>query len=253
MFKLKKLSHKYLILGLSIFTVTGIAGRYWWSEQVTAQSLTIPQVETTDAVLNDQKISDFVKSGYEFAVKLYGQPRIPVNTVNLRLHTSAMTSLNDANQGIFTIYLGRRPNEYSFYGQLAHEVAHLLNARLFDCYAEGLGSLFAERMLLKNGLDWSGWVNYYKQGGDPMYAATYFMMKDVSEAAGAANMKKLLSFAVKKPGAETMYIDINAWLNSMSADSKEAVAEAINQNSAQVQAGLAKQHQGLLTCEQPKN
>jgi hypothetical protein len=253
MFNLKKSSHKYFLLGLSVLTVTAVAGRYWWSEQVTAQLLPDPQVQTTDAVLKDQKITDFVKSGYEFAVKLYGQPRVPVNTVNLRLHSSAMTALNDASQGIFTIYLGRRPNEYSFHGQLAHEVAHLLNARLFDCYAEGLGSLFAERMLLKNGLDWSGWVNYYKQGGDPMYAATYFMMKDVSEAAGAANMKKLLSFAVKKPGADTMYIDINAWLNSMSGDSKEAVKEAINQNFTKVQAGLAQQHQGLLTCEQPKN
>ncbi|MGL6282669.1 MAG: hypothetical protein ACRC2J_09715, partial [Microcoleaceae cyanobacterium] len=127
MFKLKKSSHKYFLLGLSVLTVTGLSGCYWWSEQVTAQSLTVPQVQTTDATLNDQKITDFVKSGYEFAVKLYGQPRVPVNTVNLRLHSSAMTALNDASQGIFTIYLGRRPNEYSFHGQLAHEVAHLLN------------------------------------------------------------------------------------------------------------------------------
>ncbi len=104
-------------------------------QEVSAQFISSPQIKALDANFNNPKISSFVQSGFNYSQQLYGQPRIAVKKVNLNLNTTPLTSLENENQGEFTIYLSRKTSEYAFHGQLSHEIFHLLNAQLLDCYA----------------------------------------------------------------------------------------------------------------------
>ena len=134
----------------------------------------------------------------------------------------AFTNITDAQKGFFTIFLSRRKDEYAFYGQLAHEIPHLLNARLYDAYAEGLNTVFAEKMLKQNDMDWSGWEEYYRKHNDPFYAATYLMMKDVAVVAGADSIRTLLQHAKVEPiDPQRMYIDIDAWISTLACANKD--------------------------------
>lgn len=219
--------------------------------KVSAQFLSSPQIKALDANFNNPEISSFVQSGFNYSQQLYGQPRIPVKKVNLNLNTTPLTSLENANKGEFTIYLSRKPSEYAFHGQLAHEIFHLLNAQLLDCYAEGLATFFAEKMLTRNNLNWSGWEQYFQQGSEPFYGLTYLMMKEVSETAGAANMSRLLDFVVdSNSDKQWMRIDIDGWLSSMSDYVKIEVGKVINKHINQVQKVVESNNQ-IFSCFKP--
>lgn len=221
------------------------------SQKVSAQFLDSPEVKALDNNLNNSSISSFIKSGFNYSQQLYGKPRIAVKKINLRLHTTPLASLDNANKGEFTIYLSRKPSEYSFYGQLGHEIFHLLNAQLLDCYAEGMATVFAEKILTRNDLDWSGWETYFQQGYEPFYALTYSMMKEVSETAGSANMSRLLDFAIdNKADKKWMHIDINRWLSSMSDYVKIEVEKVINQYIYEVKP-VVESKNNMYTCLAP--
>ena len=221
-------------------------------QQVPAQLIPSPQIEALDASLNNSSIYDFVESGFNYSQQLYGEPRIPVKKVNLRLHTTPLTSLDNANKGEFTIYLSRKPSEYAFHGQLAHEIAHLLNAQLLDCYAEGLATVFSEKMLNNQNLDWSGWETYYQQGNEPFYGLTYSMMKEVTEVAGSANMRRILDFAVdNNASTKWMHIDINGWLSSMSDYTKTEVTKVIDKYISQVKR-VVESKNNMYICIEPR-
>lgn len=220
--------------------------------KVFAQLIPSPQIESLDANLNNSSVYSFVESGFNYSQQLYGPPKIPVKKVNLRLHTTALTALDNPTKGEFTVYLSRKPSEYAFHGQLAHEIAHLLNAQLLDCYAEGLATVFSEKMLDRQNLDWSRWETYYEQGNEPFYGLTYSMMKEISETAGAENMRRLLQFAIYNDASKRwMYIDINGWLSSMSDYTKTEVKKVINQHITQVKGAVVSQNK-MLTCIEPQ-
>ncbi|NEP40236.1 MAG: hypothetical protein F6K35_13765, partial [Okeania sp. SIO2H7] len=121
-------------------------------QKVSAQFISSPEVNALDDSLNNVSISYFVQSVFNYSQQLYGEPRIAVKKVNLRLHTSPLASLDNANQGEFTIYLSRKPSEYAFHGPLSHEIFHLLHSQLLDCYVEGLATVFAEKVLTRKDL-----------------------------------------------------------------------------------------------------
>ncbi|NES68937.1 MAG: hypothetical protein F6K24_28750 [Okeania sp. SIO2D1] len=220
-------------------------------QKVSAQFISSPEVNALDDSLNNVSISSFVQSVFNYSQQLYGEPRIAVKKVNLRLHTSPLASLDNANQGEFTIYLSRKPSEYAFHGQLSHEIFHLLNAQLLDCYVEGMATVFAEKILTRNNLDWSGWETYFQKGSEPFYSLTYSMMKEVSETAGSANMSRLLDFAVNnKANKKWMYIDIDGWLSSMSDYVKIEVEKVINKYIYQVKPVVGSKN-NMYTCLAP--
>ncbi|NEQ37892.1 MAG: hypothetical protein F6K40_17150 [Okeania sp. SIO3I5] len=220
-------------------------------QKVSAQFIDSPEITALNASFNNPQIYSFVESGFNYTQQLYGKPRIPVKKVNLNLNTTALTSLDNANQGEFTIYLSRKSSEYAFHGQLAHEIFHLLNAQLLDCYAEGLATFFAEKMLTRNNLNWSGWEQYFKQGSEPFYGLSYFMMKEVSETAGATNISRFLDFVVyNNSSKQWMHIDIDGWLSSMSDDVKIEVEKVINKNITQLQQ-VTKSNNQMYTCLEP--
>ena len=220
-------------------------------QKVSAQLILSPEINALDASFNKPKIYSFVESGFNYSQQLYGKPRIPVKKVNLNLNTTPLTSLDNANQGEFTIYLNRKPSEYAFHGQLAHEIFHLLNAQLLDSYAEGLATLFAEKLLTRNNLNWSGWEEYFQQGFEPFYGLSYFMMKEVSDTAGETNMSRLLEFVVYNNSMKKwMHINISEWLSSMSDNVKIEVEEVINKHITQVQQVTESNNQ-MYSCLEP--
>ena len=221
--------------------------------QVFAQLISSPQIESLDANLNSPNIYSFVESGFNYAQQLYGQPKIPVRKINLRLYTTPLTSLDNANTGEFTIYLSRKQSEYAFHGQLAHEIAHLLNAQLRDCYAEGLATAFAEKMLQRKNLDWNGWETYFKQGNEPFYGLTYSMIKAITETAGSANIRSLLNFAVynNNSNQNLMHINIDGWLSSMSEYTQFEVKKIINQRINEVKK-VVESKNNMFTCMKPR-
>ena len=190
--------------------------------------------------LDDVETQAFLQQGLAYAIELYGAPRIPVNRVWLRFRPSQpFTNITDAQEGFFTIFLSRSKDEYAFYGQLAHEIPHLLNAYLYDAYAEGLNTVFAEKMLRRNNMGWSGWEEYYRKHNDPFYAATYLMMKDVVRVAGADSMRTLLRHAKAEPkDPQRMYIDIDEWISTLASANKDTVKKIILKHAAEVKRSL---------------
>ncbi|MCL2923862.1 MAG: hypothetical protein MGF17_04330 [Trichodesmium sp. MAG_R04] len=220
-------------------------------QKVAAQFISSPQIKALDASFNNPKIYAFIRSGFNYSQQLYGKPRIPVEKVNLKFNTTPLTSLDDESQGEFTIYLSRKPSEYAFHGQLAHEIFHLLNSQLLDCYAEGLATFFAEKMLTRNNLNWSQWKQYFQQGSEPFYGLSYLMMKEVSQIAGQTNMSHLLDFVVYNNYSKRwMHIDISKWLSSMSDSVKIEVEKVINKNIAQVKQVTESNNQ-MYSCVEP--
>jgi hypothetical protein len=209
-------------------------------------------VHTQYIAIDDPQTEKFVAAALAEAIKLLGKPAIPVEKVHVRLSTPIdpnsklrrnfqICQVVDAEKGEFVIYLSHKPTDANFHGQLAHEVGHLLNARLRDCYVEGLNTVFAESFLRKNGLDWSRWDRYYRKGSDTFYGATYLMMKDVAAAAGDEHVKTMLSFARGTDEQEKqMHIDIDAWIQSLPQNRSGKVKSAILRHAENVQNALAK-------------
>lgn len=190
----------------------------------------IPHLSFAEAI-QDGEAYTFAQDGLTYAKSLYGEPSIPINTVLLRHAEKPYTSITDEDKGVFTIHLSREPGEYAFHGQLAHEIAHLLNAKLYDVYAEGLCGLFSEKLLKHTGKDWSGWAAFYREGGDPFYATTHTMMKHIEAIAGKTAMKTLLGHArPTEDHPHRMYIDINSWLDKLPVQKRAKIKKVILEN-----------------------
>lgn len=196
--------------------------------------------------LDDAEADRFVAEGIIEAKQFLGEALVPIRTVHLRLSTPLpaesglprgfrLCEVVSAEKGEFAIYLSRRPAEYAFAGQLAHEVAHLLNPWLRDDYVEGLNTLFAEGFLKKQGRDWSGWERHFRDGGDPFHGATYLMMKDVSAAAGAEHLKTVLRYATRAESAQPwMHIDMPGWIASLPLHRRGAVRAAMRAHADRI-------------------
>jgi len=228
-----------ILLRLAILLILTTANSaYSQSSDLSASNLYGPYAQYQ--AIDDPEAYSFLQQGLSYAIKLYGEPRIPVTKVFLRYRPQgALTNLTDSRKGVFTIFLSRKPQEYSFYGQLAHEVVHLLNAQLYDSYVEGLNTVFSEKLLKRSGRDWSGWEKYFKGGKEPFYAATYFMMKEVSEAAGDSAMKNFPSHAKYDPkNAQRMFIDIQEWINSIPKEKRDKVKSVILKHAPDIQKSM---------------
>lgn len=213
---------------------------------VTAQAAS-PRWHELYRPLDDPAAQRMLQHGMQRARELLGEPRIPVRRVHLRHSTPLdparglrsgfrLAELVSARDGEFAIYLSRTPGEYAFEGQLAHEIAHLLNAELFDVYAEGLGTVFAERLLRERGGDWTGWERHFREGGDPLYAHSYYMMREVWEVAGDAAMRRLLSFARRPSSGSRMHLDFRAWLATLPPPKRERVRQIVARHAPAIEA-----------------
>jgi len=191
----------------------------------------------------------FVKEALREASAWIGPPKKPVRLVQIRLSQprDAKSKLRrgfqlcetvDAERGIYCIYLSRKPGEYAFHGQLAHEVFHLLRPRAMDAYIEGLATVFAERFLRQKKLDWDGWDRHFQAGADPFYAATYRMMKEVATLAGDAHLRGLFEHLrpAEKEGQERL--DIETWLQTLPEMLRKQVRAVILKHAPVVREAL---------------
>jgi len=202
-----------------------------------------------------------VGEGLAHTTRLYGSPTIPVNEVEVcwRLSSTAFTAIKDRQRGIFAIFLsGDWPVQeeyYSFYyGQLAHEIAHLLNAELYDCYVEGLNTVFAEVLCTRQSVDWRCWRNHYSNNPGSFYATTYRMMKEVSDAAGAEHMRHILRCAVSTDASqERLHLCIDQWLDSLPRDKKVAVKAKIREHAPCVNRAREDDHMQEYVFRLPRN
>jgi hypothetical protein len=200
--------------------------------------------------INHQEANSFLEKGISFAREFFGPPQIKVNHIFLRLSYPLQKNarirsgfqlfeITDSKKGIYTIYLSRKPNDYAFWGQLAHEIAHCINPKLHDAYVEGLNTLFAEKMLIREGLDWNGWHTYFKNGGEPLYGSTYFLMKDIDRIAGEDNIAKLMTFVEPSDESEKhMHVNIRQWLNSLPPDLRNQVSHVIKSHAPKVRSHI---------------
>ncbi len=213
--------------------------------------------------IEKEEIDRFVSKGLSYAESLYGKPAVQPKKIQLRLTIPIESDVNlpkhfqrcdltDSKNGLFTIYLSRKPSEYAFYGQLAHEIAHILNAQLFDSYIEGLNMVFAEKLLKKEGKDWSGWLKHLQNGKDPIYGSTYFMMKDVYKVAGDRNMGTFLQHTAYTDKTEKrMHINIDAWINSLPFSKREDIKRIIRKYAPEVNKAMINDPYNL-TFKLPK-
>lgn len=196
--------------------------------------------------IKNQEADSFLKRGISYAREFFGPPHTQVNHIFLRLsyplqkHARIRSGfqlfeITDSKKGIYTIYLSRRPSDYAFWGQLAHEIAHCVNPKLHDAYAEGLNTLFAEKLLTREGRDWSRWHTYFRKGGEPLYGSTYFLMKEIDMIAGEENVSKLMNYI--EPSDESgkhMHINIRQWLTSLPPDLQKQLSHVIKSHAPEV-------------------
>lgn len=193
-----------------------------------------------------QEAYDFLKKGIAYAYEFFGPSYIEVNHIFLRFsyplqkHTGIRSGfqlfeITDSTKGIYTIYLSRKPSDYAFWGQLAHEIAHCVNPKLHDAYAEGLNTLFAEKLLIREGKDWDGWFTYFKKGGEPLYGSTYFLAKEIDGIVGEENVSKLMNYIEYSDNSgRHMRINIRQWLDSLPLDIKKSVSGIIKSYAPEV-------------------
>jgi hypothetical protein len=197
--------------------------------------------------IDDPETLEFAWNGFQYAQALLGAPRISVTTVHLCLSVPVkpksslkkhfqLTETTDADKGIFTIYVSREPGAYAFAGQLAHEICHLLNGNLHDAYTEGICTVFAEKYLVAQGYDWSGWRRYFDQGNAPFYGATYYMMREIWNLVGNRQIGRLLTCARDFPdGSGKMYLDVTDWLRALPEQKQHNVVQVIERYKAVIE------------------
>ncbi len=200
----------------------------------------------------DPKVCHFVTKGFFYATALYGNPTSSVNEVTVVLRPDPSPETVEVQTGVFTIYIPicrdprTGPDDYWFHALLAHEIAHLLNAHLFDCYVEGLNGIFAEELLTRTSVGSERYRQYLEgqrcvDTSEAFYAVTYFLMKDLSREAGEEHMRNFLGCATWTDSGETrMHIDIDQWLDSLPRDKKVAVKAKIREHAPSV--NRARQH-----------
>ncbi len=213
--------------------------------------------------LESETARNLLEKACLFGRRRLGEPAIPVRRVHLRrsvpidpsaglIRDFQLTEIVDADRGVFAIYLSAGPEDANFGGQLAHETFHLSNARLLDVYVEGLNCLLAEEFLRELGHDWERWRRHFENGKEPLYAAAYFLLKDIAAESGREPLDRLLAFAVDAAaGGERMEIDIDRWLKSLPLPERARALAAIERRYEPLDT-IRKEEQPRLAFRRPR-
>jgi hypothetical protein len=201
--------------------------------------------------IDSPEAKEFLRIGLDYAIELLGEPKTAIKEIYLcrsqirdpLVHTGKtgfqLTEIVNESTGEFAIYLSHDPSSHKFYGQLAHEIAHLLNARLYDVYVEGLNTVFAEKLLRKQKMDWTALAEYFRGGNEPFYGKSYEMLRLIDSSVRNSDMKRLLSYAEEQsPGSPRMAIDIDGWIRSLPPKKQKIVINTIEKYKADIQSAL---------------
>jgi hypothetical protein len=202
---------------------------------------------------------EFYSSVLADAQEYFGvSPYYPIQIVHLAYSHRVVTTeevqtsfqrcdLNSKELGEYTIYISSdEENEGAFYGQFAHEIAHLLNPRLYDAYVVGYFTLFAQKMCNKYGKQWDdAWLPYFTElmqsiSANAFYAQTYFLVEEIDKIVNDEERSHFLKSAI--PDSEesySMHIDPNLWLAKMRPEIRPLVLGVIQ-----------KYQQGIYDCKE---
>ena len=180
--------------------------------------------------INDPESDAFILQTLELASTEYGSPIVPVKKILLRrskktaeakcyriAENFSLTECVDASNGLFVIYLAVDPEHKDYFPLLAHECAHLLNPYIFDWYMEGFATLFSEHACAKTGRKWSNWAHRFAKSRRKPYALSYRMMRELQHEF-PSEFPSIIHFTAPSchNNTEHLYIDINAWLKTLS-------------------------------------
>lgn len=219
------------------------------AQSASAKSADAAYWHTSYEPINDPAARQFMNKALIAAGQLFGKPKIEVKSVYLCLSKPlnpssslkrdfAICSIEDRGKGGFTLYMNRKPGEYSFNGQLAQLTTHLLNADLYDAYMSGLSTVFTERFLTASKMDFSGWKQWADSYKEPFMAGTYKMMREINSKVSDKDFRTILNYAVPNSKGKDMHIDIDAWLATLPPERRAEVIKVINRHAPYVKANL---------------
>lgn len=139
----------------------------------------------------------------------------------------------------FAIYLTLDANSNMFLGQLAHEVAHLKNAHAADLYIEGINTNFARKLHSHLGREdeWSDWEAHFSAGKDPLYADTYFLIKELEEEISHDFVSKAFDHLTLTKGKcdKSIYvINLKQWLNEIEGSEREKAVKIFEKHQDKI-------------------
>lgn len=120
-----------------------------------------------------------------------------------------LCELASEKRGVFVIYLKHEPDSDPFYCELAHEMFHLLNPKIYDWHMEGLASVFAENLLKKERKSWEHFEKVLSDT-EKAYGASYHFIKTLYIHSNTP-FKSILKFTKPWRGPREK-IDIRPWL-----------------------------------------
>ncbi|QYK12778.1 hypothetical protein K0I63_18975 [Shewanella rhizosphaerae] len=193
-----------------------------------------------------------VRSDYEISKKyldeIYGKttPTAVYLRKNQPIDPSTASALNSPlcepipeRDNEFAIYLTLDANSNMFLGQLAHEVAHLKNAHVSDLYIEGINTNFARKLHSHLGREdeWSEWEEHYRAGKDPLYADTYFLIKELEEEISHDFIRKAFSHLTLTKGKDDKpiyVINLKQWLNEIEGEERAKAVNIFKKHQAKI-------------------
>ncbi|MBX9668898.1 MAG: tetratricopeptide repeat protein [Candidatus Obscuribacterales bacterium] len=183
-------------------------------------------------LIEDRAVYEFARTTLLKAQERFGKPVIPVNTLLIfhRPGPNCQTIMMDEEKGIFCIFIANQRDDDHFFGNLGHEVLHLLNAKLFDPYIEGLCSVFGEQAIDDTNPIGARHRAAFRTlvARTPFYAETYQMIKDIEQRENRDNVSTLFNYATKEPTVEWLHVDVDRWLNSVSVEDRKTIAPIID-------------------------
>ncbi len=204
------------------------------------ENWTPPLVE----LIEDKAVYDFARTALLKAQERFGKPAIPVNTLLIfhRPGPNCQTIMMDEDKGIFCIFIANKRDDDHFFGNLGHEVLHLLNAKLFDPYIEGLCSVFGEQAIDDTNPIGARHRAAFRTlvGRTPFYAETYQMIKDIEQREYKDNVSTLFNYATKEPSLEWLHVDVDRWLESASVDDRKAIVPIIDKFAVSIDKSMPK-------------
>ncbi|MCM8536899.1 MAG: hypothetical protein NE334_13260 [Lentisphaeraceae bacterium] len=163
----------------------------------------------------NRSLLDTLLKGAMASFKVIKRPKI-----NMQL-----CELASEKRGVFVIYLKHEPDSDPFYCELAHEMFHLLNPKVYDWHMEGLASVFAEKLLKQERKNWDHFEKVLSNT-QKAYGASYHFIKTLNQYSKTP-FQSMLKFTKPYRGSREK-IDIKPWLKETSNDFKTLYREQLS-------------------------
>jgi hypothetical protein len=140
--------------------------------------------------VDDSAALEFVQEALEVLDEEHGGPRLPVETVHLRVSQRNATGRQYrlaekfsktelVAPGEIAIYIAVPPGYEEFYPMLGHECGHLLDPTVIDDWdMEGFCMVFSEKICKRTGRSWEAWRRRYPRDSADPYAKAYWQARD---------------------------------------------------------------------------